>query len=451
MASKIQYICQSCGYVTPRWMGKCPNCEEWNSLVEESIIKVNKSEKNKVANKAILLQEISTKETPRYSSGILELDRVLGGGIVLGSFILLGGDPGIGKSTLLLQMVGHLANQDKKVLYVSGEESAYQIMMRAERLGIDGVKIYILAENDIEAIKNNIHQIKPDLVVLDSIQAVHKKEISSAPGGVGQVRECAAEMMSLAKEDGISIFLVGHVTKGGLLAGPRVLEHMVDTVIYFEGDSHYTYRLLRSVKNRFGSTSEIGVFQMMQEGLVEVSNPSTFFLMEHGSKDIPGSVVVPTLEGSRTLLVEIQALVSSTSFGTPRRMATGLDYNRVVLILAVLEKRIGFNLGAFDVYINAVGGVRLYEPAVDLGIALAIVSSLRDIALKDNLVVLGEIGLTGEIRPISQLEKRLTEISRLGFTQCIIPKQKLKKDLDKINLMQIYQVATLKEAVEIFL
>lgn len=451
MASKIQYICQSCGYVTPRWMGKCPNCEEWNSLVEESIIKVNKSEKNKVANKAIPLQEISTKETPRYSSGILELDRVLGGGIVLGSFILLGGDPGIGKSTLLLQMVGHLANQDKKVLYVSGEESAYQIMMRAERLGIDGVKIYILAENDIEAIKNNIHQIKPDLVVLDSIQAVHKKEISSAPGGVGQVRECAAEMMSLAKEDGISIFLVGHVTKGGLLAGPRVLEHMVDTVIYFEGDSHYTYRLLRSVKNRFGSTSEIGVFQMMQEGLVEVSNPSTFFLMEHGSKDIPGSVVVPTLEGSRTLLVEIQALVSSTSFGTPRRMATGLDYNRVVLILAVLEKRIGFNLGAFDVYINAVGGVRLYEPAVDLGIALAIVSSLRDIALKDNLVVLGEIGLTGEIRPISQLEKRLTEISRLGFTQCIIPKQKLKKDLDKINLMQIYQVATLKEAVEIFL
>ncbi len=450
MGNKLRYYCQNCGYSSPRWLGRCPGCEQWNTLVEEMMQKGTGMIAKEKAVEAALLHEVPALGIERVSSGMVELNRVLGGGIVPGSFVLLGGDPGIGKSTLLLQMAGQIGKK-RKVLYVSGEESAQQIMMRAMRLGIHEGQIYLLSETDIDTIENNILQIQPDLVVLDSIQAVYKQDLTSAPGSVGQVRQCAAQMMRLAKSTGISIFLVGHVTKEGTLAGPRVLEHMVDTVIYFEGDNHQSYRILRGVKNRFGSTSEIGIFRMEEDGLIEVGNPSQLFLMEHGEGWVPGSVVVPTMEGSRTLLVEIQALVSSTGFGTPRRMTTGLDYNRVVLILAVLEKRMGFGLGGQDAYVNAVGGVRLYEPAVDLGVALAVVSSFKDIQVKKGLVAIGEIGLTGEMRPVSNLEKRLTEASRLGFTHCIVPQQKLARDFVKNTSIHIFNASTLAEAVEIAL
>ena len=448
MASKLRFACQSCGYVSSRWLGHCPGCGEWNTLVEENKPDLSPRVKASVA-KALPITDIPPAEVDRFVSGISELDRVLGGGIVPGSLVLLGGDPGIGKSTLLLQMAGLVSNRGKKVLYASGEESAYQIKMRASRLGMSDGTVYLLAENDIEVIEGCIRELQPDLVVLDSIQAVYKPDLPSAPGGVGQVRECAAQMMRLAKTGGMSIFLVGHVTKEGTLAGPRVLEHMVDAVVYFEGEANYSYRILRGVKNRFGSTSEIGIFQMEGGGLVEVANPSQLFLTNHSGGNVAGSVVIPTVEGSRTLLVEIQALVCPSGFGTPRRMTAGVDYNRVALIMAVLEKRAGLNLGGQDAYVNAVGGAKLYEPAVDLGIALALASGFREAPVKEGLVAVGEIGLTGEIRPVSFLERRIIEAARLGFKNCLVPAQKLPVDIAVMQGVNIFTAGTLAEAIEI--
>ncbi len=450
MVAKFRYSCQSCGYISSRWLGRCPGCGEWNTLVEERTAIVSHKIKERVS-RAVPLAEIPPAGEERFSSGITELDRVLGGGIVPGSLILLGGDPGIGKSTLLLQMTGRVGYTGKKVLYATGEESAHQVKMRASRLGLSKESVYLLAETDIDVIDGNIKEIRPDLVVVDSIQAVYKADLPSVPGGVGQVRECAAQMMRLAKTSGTSVFLVGHVTKEGMLAGPRVLEHMVDAVVYFEGDTHYSYRILRGVKNRFGSTSEIGIFRMEGGGLAEVHNPSQLFLMNHPDGNVAGSVVIPNVEGSRTLLVEIQALVSPTGFGTPRRMTAGLDYNRVVLILAVLEKRVGLNLSGQDAYVNAVGGAKLYEPAVDLGIALALASSFRDIPVREGLVAMGEIGLTGEIRPVSYLEKRIVEAARLGFKNCIVPDQKIPEEIAAMQSINIYKANTLAEALEIAL
>lgn len=448
MTSKLRFICQNCGYNSSRWLGRCPGCGEWNTLVEESRPAPSPKTTGS-ATKALPIIDIPPADVDRFISGISELDRVLGGGIVPGSLVLLGGDPGIGKSTLLLQMAGLVSNRGKKVLYASGEESAHQIKMRASRLGLSDGTVYLLAENDIDIIEGCIRELQPDLVVLDSIQAVYKSDLPSAPGGVGQVRECAAQMMRLAKTGGMSIFLVGHVTKEGTLAGPRVLEHMVDAVVYFEGEANYSYRILRGVKNRFGSTSEIGIFQMEGGGLVEVANPSQLFLTNHTGGNVAGSVVLPTVEGSRTLLVEIQALVCPSGFGTPRRMTAGVDYNRVALIMAVLEKRAGLNLGGQDAYVNAVGGAKLYEPAVDLGIALALASGFREIPVRDGFVAVGEIGLTGEIRPVSFLEKRIIEAARLGFKNCLVPVQKLSLDVVGMQGVNIYTAGTLAEAIEI--
>jgi DNA repair protein RadA/Sms len=450
MASKVRFICQGCGFNSSRWLGRCPGCGEWNTLIEESAHAFSPKQKNTVV-RAMQINDIPPAGVDRFVTGISELDRVLGGGIVPGSLLLLGGDPGIGKSTLLLQMAGLVSGSGKKVLYASGEESAHQIKMRASRLGLSDGTVYLLAENDIETIEGCIRELKPDLVVLDSIQAVYKPDLPSAPGGVGQVRECAAQMMRLAKTGGVSIFLVGHVTKEGTLAGPRVLEHMVDAVVYFEGEANYSYRILRGVKNRFGSTSEIGIFQMEGGGLVEVANPSQLFLSSHSGGNVAGSVVIPTVEGSRTLLVEVQALVCSSGFGTPRRMTAGVDYNRVALIMAVLEKRAGLNLGGQDAYVNAVGGAKLFEPAVDLGIALALASGFREVPVSENLVAIGEIGLTGEIRPVSWLEKRIVEAVRLGYKNCLVPKQRLTADLAEVHGVNIYTAGTLAEAIEIAL
>lgn len=444
---KVRFCCQSCGYISSRWLGRCPGCGEWNSLVEESAPeKVTRVKTAALAARP--LTDIPVDDEERFNSGMSELDRVLGGGIVPGSLILLVGDPGIGKSTLLLQMARHLSGKGKKVLYASGEESVRQVRMRASRLGFTDGPVYLLAETDIEIIEKNIRELQPHFVVVDSIQAVYKPGLASAPGGVGQVRECAAQMMRLAKDEGISIFLVGHVTKEGLLAGPRVLEHMVDTVIYFEGERHHSYRILRGVKNRFGSTNEIGIFQMEGNGLVEVSNPSELFLMDHPGGNVAGSVVVPTVEGSRTLLVEIQALVCPTGFGTPRRMTAGVDYNRVSLILAVLEKRVGLHLGGQDAYVNAVGGVKLDEPAADLGIALALASSFKDLPVRERVVAIGEIGLTGEIRPVPALDKRISEAARLGFTHCIVPGQGLTGRTSTIHGITVAGVDTVSGAIE---
>jgi DNA repair protein RadA/Sms len=388
-------------------------------------------------------------EEDRFATGIHELDRALGGGIVPGSLVLLGGDPGIGKSTLLMQMASGAGRSGRKVLYVSGEESVQQVKMRASRLKIEEGPLYLLAETDIERVEANIRSISPDLVIIDSIQAVLKPDLSSAPGGVGQVRECASQMMRLAKTGGVSVFLVGHVTKEGSLAGPKVLEHMVDTVLYFEGDRHHSFRILRSVKNRFGSTNEIGLFQMEGDGLREVFNPSELFMINRSRGDVAGSVAVSTVEGNRPLLVEIQALVCPTGFGTPRRMTAGVDYNRVSLILAVLEKRIGLHLGGHDAYVNAVGGVRLDEPAADLGIALALASSFKEIPVAGGLVAVGEIGLTGEIRPVPQLEKRILEAARLGFSMCLAPLR--SGQLPAAAGMKVVGVETLDQAIEVSL
>jgi len=420
--TKTIFVCQQCGRESVKWLGRCPNCEGWNTFVETLIAPSSHAVPSRLsASPPSELSQIAIEGIPRLTIALAEFNRVLGGGIVPGSLVLIGGDPGIGKSTLLLQVSAMAAQQGGKVLYVTGEESLQQVKLRANRLGLAGEGLYILAETNLEAILGQLDQAAPDLVVIDSIQTVYVDELGSAPGSVGQIRECTMRLMGWAKNAGVPVLLSGHVTKDGAIAGPRVLEHIVDVVLYLEGEAFSAYRLLRSVKNRFGSTNEVGIFEMGGEGLVEVDNPSAVFLSQR-AKEAVGSAVVPTLEGTRPLLVEIQALTSATSFGFPRRTANGIDFNRLLLITAVLSKRVGLALGSQDIIVNVVGGLRVNEPASDLGIALAIASSLRSIAIDPELVAIGELGLSGELRGVPQLERRLAEASKLGFQRCLIPK-----------------------------
>jgi len=440
---KVQFTCQACGYRSARWLGRCPNCGEWNSFVEEAELP-HRVRDPKPARPTPLV-EVSPLPEERWPTGIGELDRVLGGGFVPGSLVLVGGDPGIGKSTLALQAAFRLAKSGRPVLYVAGEESAQQTRMRAERLGALSRGVWVVAETDLDAVLASVRQLRPALVVVDSIQTVYRPDVPSAPGSVGQVRECAATLLQLAKSEGPAVLLVGHVTKEGMLAGPRVLEHLVDTVLYFEGERHQAYRILRATKNRFGSTNEIGVFEMGPSGLVEVPNPSLVFLSER-PRGAAGAAVVCTVEGSRPLLVEVQALVSPTPFGTPRRAASGVDSNRLLLLLAVLEKHAGFSFSQADVYANAAGGVRVEEPAADLGICLALVSSYRSVALDDRTVFCGELGLAGEVRPVPQLARRLGEASKLGFQRALIPRG--GKETEGFGL-ELVPVGTVGEALEL--
>ena len=443
--NKTVFVCSGCGYESPKWMGKCPACNEWNSFYEEKVIS-NSSTKvgaKKEISKPIELNKIEGKQESRTSTGFNELDRVLGGGLVNGSLILLGGEPGIGKSTLILQICNKIKTEGK-VLYVSGEESGEQIKLRADRLGVKNDNLLFLSETNIENIEENILNINPKLVIIDSIQTMYSEEITSAAGSVSQVREITAKVMRTCKENSVTTILIGHVTKDGNIAGPRVLEHMVDTVLYLEGERYFSYRMLRGVKNRFGSTNEIGMFEMQEKGLVEITDPSKVLISQR--EDNPsGSVVVATMEGSRPLLVEFQALTTPTVFGMPRRTANGIDYNRLAVLLAVLEKKVGINLGNQDVYLNVVSGLKINEPAIDLGIIATTVSSFKNIPIDTQTVVLGEVGLTGEIRSVNLIEKRLNEIEKLGFKKCIIPesnKKLLKQNykLDIIGVNNITQV-----------
>lgn len=450
---KTVFTCQNCGYQSLKWLGRCPDCNTWNSLVEEintapSITRAGPDDFRITFSKEPpqLISDIESIEEKRFSTGINEFDRVLGGGIVPGSIILIGGDPGIGKSTLLLQASDSLA-QHKKVLYVSGEESIKQTKLRADRLGSVSKNIFIVSETNLDSIVDYITKLNPDAVIVDSIQVIYNDGLSSSPGSVSQVRLCGQELTFLAKRTGISVFLVGHVTKEGNIAGPKVLEHMVDTVLYFEGETHMSFRMLRAVKNRFGSTNEIGIFEMTGKGLKEVSDPSGIFI-EQRPKGISGFAVVPTLEGTRPLLVEIQALASPTNFAVPKRETRGLDYNRISLIIAVLERRVGLEFARFDVYVNVAGGVKIVEPAIDLGAALAIASNHRDVPLDPDCVVMGEVGLGGEIRSINQIESRLKESQRLGFKRALIPKGNVSGISNKIDI-ELIPVSFLKEVFEI--
>jgi len=422
--SKTFYQCQSCGYGSPKWLGKCPDCGSWNSFVEErsapSTGRASQAHQTFGRVEPVSLQAIQGEAEERAPTGMGEFDRALGGGVVPGSVILIGGDPGIGKSTLLLQSFSGLSKKSGKLLYVSGEESPRQIKMRADRLSVHSDNIILLAETSLEGILDAALKISPDAMVVDSIQTVFTQELLSAPGSVGQVRECAAKLMLFAKRSGVPVFIVGHVTKEGTIAGPRVLEHIVDTVLYFEGDKGHSYRILRTIKNRFGSTNEIGIFEMSDSGLREVDNPSELFLSER-PKNIPGSTVIASLEGTRPLMVEMQALVSQTNFGVPRRTSIGVDYNRVNLLIAVLEKRSGLHLGGADVFINVVGGLKIVEPAVDLGMIATIASSAREIPIDAKTFVFGEVGLSGEVRAVAQAEARLKEASKIGFVKGVIP------------------------------
>ena len=421
---KTVYFCQECGYESAKWMGQCPGCKAWNTFVEETVsAKKNPSGNLKASEKRqdpVILKDISLSEDERQTTQIGELDRVLGGGIVPGSLVLVGGDPGIGKSTLLLQVCRNLAENQVTVLYISGEESLRQIKLRANRIGDFNDKMQLLCETNLEVIREVIERKKPDVVVIDSIQTMFHEDVSSAPGSVSQVRESTNILMQIAKGMGISVFIVGHVTKEGNVAGPRVLEHMVDTVLYFEGDRHASYRVLRAVKNRVGSTNEIGVFEMCNTGLEEVKNPSEYMLNGR-PEDASGSVVACSMEGTRPILVEIQALVCQSNFGIPRRTAVGTDFNRVNLLMAVLEKKVGIHLGTSDAYVNIAGGMKMTEPAIDLGICLAIVSSCKDVVIPDKVMVFGEVGLSGEIRAVSMAGQRVQEAKKLGFETVMLP------------------------------
>ena len=424
MAKGTVFFCQECGYESSKWMGQCPGCKEWNTFVEEAAPKKGSLGKSRIVREKavpVTLKEIELKEEERISTGIGELDRVLGGGIVAGSLMLVGGDPGIGKSTLLLQVCRNLSESDHQVMYISGEESLKQIKLRAQRIGEFKDSLTLLCETNLAEIEDVVRSKKPEIIVIDSIQTMFNENVSAAPGSVSQVRESTNTLMMIAKTLGIAVFIVGHVTKEGVVAGPRVLEHMVDTVLYFEGDRHASYRILRGVKNRFGSTNEIGVFEMQGNGLREVTNPSEFML---NGKPVgaSGSVVTCSLEGTRPILVEIQALVSDTSFQIPRRTTVGIDFNRVNLLLAVLEKRAGLQLGGCDAYVNLTGGMRLSEPSIDLAVVAAIISSYRNRAVDEHTIVFGEVGLTGEVRGVAQAEMRIKEAEKMGFTRCIIPK-----------------------------
>ncbi|MBE7058515.1 MAG: DNA repair protein RadA [Ruminococcaceae bacterium] len=457
MKSKSVFFCTECGYESSGWLGKCPGCQSWNTFAEEKIKNDKKSSGGNSFGftgvheqpKAATLSNITSETAEREATGIGELDRVLGGGIVKGSLILAAGDPGIGKSTMMLMLSGNMA-KSKNVLYVSGEESAQQIKMRAQRLHISAENLYIYSETIISNIEDEIERIKPDYIVIDSVQTVYDEEISSAPGSVSQVREITCRLMKIAKGMNVSVFIIGHVTKDGGIAGPRVLEHMVDTVLYFEGERQQSYRILRCVKNRFGSTNEIGVFEMREDGLAEVKNPS-LAMLEGRPTNAAGTAVVCTLEGTRPMLLEVQALVSNTTLSNPRRMATGLDYNRVSLLIAVLEKRAGYKMCDCDAYVNVIGGMRIYETAADAAIAAAIMSSYRNKIFPEDTVIFGEIGLTGEIRSVSQAEKRVKEAFRMGFEKCIVPKgneDSLRKNLDKEDIKKISFISSINEIFE---
>ncbi|MBG9800996.1 DNA repair protein RadA [Brevibacillus laterosporus] len=445
---KTKFVCQDCGYESPKWMGKCPGCNNWNTLVEELERKqVGGRERGmSTKQKAQPITEVISDEEPRLDTTLGELNRVLGGGLVLGSLVLVGGDPGIGKSTLLLQTSFALAHQNNKVLYISGEESVKQIKMRADRLGVQTSNLLVVTETDLEQVEEQITFVDPDVVIIDSIQTIFHPAVTSAAGSVAQVRECTSNLMRIAKSKGIAIFIVGHVTKEGAIAGPRMLEHMVDAVLYFEGDRHNTFRILRAVKNRFGSTNEMGIFEMKEKGLTEVENPSELFLAERPI-GVAGSTVVASMEGTRPVLVELQALVSPTSFATPRRMATGVDHQRIAMIMAVLEKRVGLMLQNQDAYVNVAGGVRLDEPAIDLAIAVSIASSFRDHSTNPYDVVIGEIGLTGEVRGVSRIEQRIREAEKLGFKRVIIPERSMR-GLEKPSGIEVIGVKNVEEALE---
>ncbi|MCM3741072.1 DNA repair protein RadA [Oceanobacillus luteolus] len=447
---KNTFVCQDCGYESPKWMGKCPGCGNWNTMVEEIQASARGARHaggtSRTISKPERITHLESQKEPRITTEMREFNRVLGGGIVPGSLILIGGDPGIGKSTLLLQISAQLARK-LRVLYISGEESTRQTKLRADRLGIQEEELYVLSETNLYDISQQIEKLEPDLIIVDSIQTIYREEVTSAPGSVSQVRESTGELMKIAKTNNIAIFIVGHVTKEGAIAGPRLLEHMVDTVLYFEGERHHTYRILRSVKNRFGSTHEMGIFEMREEGLREVINASEIFLEER-KEGTAGSTVVASMEGTRPILVEIQALIAPSSFGNPRRMATGIDSNRVSLIMAVLEKRMGFMLQNQDAYLKVAGGVKLDEPAIDLAIALSIASSFRDQPTASKDIFIGEVGLTGEIRRVSRIEQRVQEASKLGFERVICPKNNLEgwtipKDI------QVVGVSTIQEAFEV--
>jgi DNA repair protein RadA/Sms len=437
---KTQFVCQSCGYRAPKWLGRCPDCDSWNSLVEEQVVEKPEGKRQgwgvSLAQPPIPITEIEGEEGERIMTHIGEFDRVLGGGIVQGSIVLIGGDPGIGKSTLLLQVSDRLSREDRGVLYVSGEESPKQTKIRAERLGVHASNLLVLSETSLEEIFRELQALKPSVLIVDSIQAIFTSELQSVPGSISQVRESSARLMQLAKGTGIPIFLIGHVTKEGSIAGPRVVEHMVDTVLYFEGGASHPYRILRAVKNRFGPTNEIGVFEMKESGLEEVLSPSKIFLSER-PENVSGSVVVPSIEGTRPILVEIQALVSPSSLAVPRRTTIGVDHNRVALLVAVLEKRMGFKLYNQDIFLNVAGGIRVDEPAMDLGVSISVASSFLDKPIHPKTVLFGEVGLAGEVRGISQGEVRVKEAIKLGFQRCILPKvnRERMKGLEDIDLV----------------
>jgi len=446
---KIHFVCQECGYDTPQWLGKCPGCAAWNSMVEEAITKsaTKSHHHDKESGKARPITEVDNLPISRLATGIGEFDRVLGGGIVPGGLFLIGGDPGIGKSTMLLQVACSVSQSYGNVLYVSGEESAVQTKMRAERLNKLSDRLLIMTETDLEAITVSANRLRPALMIIDSIQTMYSAEIPSAPGSVGQVRESTGKLLRLAKESGIPIAIIGHVTKEGNIAGPRILEHMVDVVLYFEGDKSHAFRVLRAIKNRFGSTHESGIFSMEEDGLIEVKNPSGLLLSERPDS-APGSVVLACMEGVRPLLIEIQALVSTTCFGMPRRMAAGFDYNRLILLMAVLEKRVGLMLANQDAYINAVGGIKITEPAADLAVILAVASSFRNVSLDPHTIVMGEVGLTGEVRMVSRVDLRIKEAANFGFKRFIIPAGNLTGLKIRQTGIQIVGVSNVMEAME---
>lgn len=447
------FFCQECGYESSKWMGQCPGCRAWNTFVEEKVVTGKKVPGGAAGSSALReaalsrISEVSMSGEERISTGIEELNRVLGGGIVPGSLTLVGGDPGIGKSTLLLQVCQKLAAAEKKVLYISGEESLKQIRIRADRIGTFEDSLLLLCETNLALIAEIMRREKPDVTVIDSIQTMYSEEVSSAPGSVSQVRESTNIFLQLAKGMNISIFIVGHVTKEGTVAGPRVLEHMVDTVLYFEGDRHASYRILRGVKNRFGSTNEIGVFEMREEGLCEVKNPSEYMLSGR-PEGASGSVVACSMEGTRPILIEIQALVCGSNFGIPRRQAIGTDFNRVNLLMAVLEKRVGLQMSGCDAYVNIAGGIKAVEPAIDLGIVMAVVSSFKNRAIDDRTVVFGEVGLSGEIRAVSMVEQRIQEARKLGFTTCVLPAVSMEK-LKSIEGMRLVGVKSVRDAIDV--
>ncbi|NLW03045.1 MAG: DNA repair protein RadA [Clostridiaceae bacterium] len=446
---RTKYVCSECGYESSGWLGKCPSCLKWNTLVEEAA-ETGQTSDTRISLKdlppAIQLSDIDADEGFRIGTGSLELDRVLGGGIVPASMVLVGGDPGIGKSTLILQVCSNISSRNR-ILYVSGEESIQQIKLRADRVGLECRHIYMISETCLERIEAVLERDKPELAVIDSIQTMYSEKLNSAPGSVSQVREVTGSLLRIAKKQGITVFIVGHVTKEGAIAGPRVLEHMVDTVLYFEGDRRQDYRILRAVKNRFGSTNEIGLFEMGEKGLTDVLNPSSIML-EGRNENQPGSVVAGLIEGTRSMLVEIQALVCPTSFGMPRRMATGLDYNRLAMLMAVLEKKVGMQLHSFDTYLNAAGGLKIEETAADLAVVAAITSSFRDIPVSHDTVLFGEVGLTGEVRAVGQGEKRLSECTRLGFKRCVMPAGSARS-LHENHGLEILPVNTIDEMLQV--